>query len=642
MKPTIISNQNFYGGIAVDDKVGVANSHAYSRAVDFRKKPGQLSPLAQPRRTGLNTVVDLIQQIVQVNDGTRYALGDTGYFYAIENDNDVIVKAKLDNGAAGMLYRRDLQEMYMSSQKTVSYYGKFPNPVVQVNKYAESASDDDAAFAEGGTQTYTVPLAIAEDDLNKRSFESDIEPLVKIRVQVNTKGTGNWTLTLHDDANNVLATSTVTSANITSNTYLDFTFSSQIRLYVKPSARTYHYHLTSTVADGTVKTVTANDLSDSDFEIYADRLVDTVDGFHPMAQFLQYVCICNERYLSVWEPLQDVPSNAEWERHRLDFGDGYTSNGLAVTDEYLVISCERRSTTGNRDFQEGRLFFWDGLSETYSFFIEITEGSPSAMYTYQNVVYMIINGALYVWPGGKDLIKLRTLLNTDTEFTNISDTTRVYPNMMGVRRNILLFGYPSVTASQTMEHGVFSWGSVDKNFPTSFGYNYILSTGTKTYDGSNTLKIGCVRSFGDTLYTSWRDDTQPVGFRYGIDIVDNSSTPAYEGAWEARIFDGEAVFKQKVAHDMKLTCVSLPDGYTLRMKYKIDRGSWVYPEDGVLDNEGQTYKTAQIGARNHEVQIGFDWETDPDNRPTEPFIVTCMALDTDLLVNEAPFAEDTF
>lgn len=635
MKPTIISNQQFYGGIATDDKVGIEHSHAYSRCVDFRKKPGQLSPLAQTTRIGSNNVVDLIQQIVQVEDGTRYGLGDQGYFYSIDSNNEVTVQAKLDDGACGMLYRQDLQEMYMTSATTVSYYGKFPTPAIQVNKYAESASTDSRAYVSGGTETYTLGTTVTEQDIHKQYFESDIEPLVKIRVQVGAKGTGNWTLTLHDDANNVLATSTIANADVTSNTSLDFEFSNQVRLYVKPSARTYHFHITSTVADGTIKCSTSNDMDTCDYEIYADRLVNT--DIHPMAQFLQNVCIGNERYLSVWEPLEDTPSNLQWLRHRLDFGPGYKVIGLAVTDEFLVISCERRSTS-DQNFQEGRLFFWDGLSETYSFFIEVNEGSPESLYTYQNLVYMVINGALYVWPGGKSLIKLRTLLNTDTEFTNISDTTRVYPNMMAVRRGILLMGYPSITASQTMEHGVFSWGSVDKNFPTSFGYNYVISTDTRLYNGSDALRIGTVRSYGDTLYISWRDDSEQVGFRYGLDIVDNNSLPAKSGTWEARIFDGEAVFKQKAANDMKLVCTSLPEGYTIRMKYRVDRGSWVYPDDGVL-TEGNTYKVADINQRNHEIQVGFDWESDPDNLPTEPFVVTCIALDVKLLTNEAPFTE---
>jgi hypothetical protein len=634
MKPTVISYQNFFGGISVDDKVGINNSHAYSRGVDFRKKPGQLSPLAGTRRIGSNNVVDLIQQIVQVEDGTRYALGDQGYFYSIDTNNNVTVKAKLDDGATGMLYRADLQEMYMTSSKTVSYYGKFPNPTIQVNKYSESASTDEDAFSEGGLSTYTLGTAIVEDTLNIREFLSDIEPLVKISVEVVAKGTGDWILTLHDDANNILATSTVLNANVTANSTLDFVFSDQIRLYVKPSARTYHFHLTSTVADGTVATETLNDLNTCDYTIYADRLIATNNGLHPIEQFLQFVCIGNGRYLSVWEPLSTNPSNLEWDRHRLDFGPGQEVCGLSITDEYLVIATEKRSTDNSRDFQQGRLYFWDGLSETYNFFIEVNEGSPEALYTYGNIVYMIINGALYVWPGGKNLIKLRTLLNTDTEFSNISDTTRVYPNMMGVRRNILVFGYPSITGSLTMEHGVFSYGAVDKDFPMSFGYNYELSTGTRTYNGTDALRIGSVRSFGDTLYISWRDDTQSAGFEYGLDVVDNSSLPASSGTWESRIFDGKAVFKQKSAIGMKVTSDTIPAGVTINTKYRIDRGAWVYPSDGVM-TAGDKYTVPDIGERFHELQIGFDWVS----TATTPFIVTSLASDVNLLLDEQPFSE---
>jgi len=634
MKPKIVSYQNFYGGISIDNKVGIDNSHAYSRCIDFRKNPSQLTPLAATTRIGSNNVVDLIQQIVQIEDGTRYALGNTGYFYSINASNEVSALSKLDDGAAGMLYRADLQEMYMTSTKTVSYYGKFPSPTIQINKYAESVSVDEDAVRTGGALTYALPDTITENATNMCEFLSDIEPLMKIRVLVAVGGTGDWTLTLHDDANNELATSTVVAASITDATALDFEFSSQVRLYVKPSARTYHFHLTTTVEDGTVTVATTNDLNTADFSIYADRLISTNNGLHPIEQFLQYVCIGNGRYLSVWEPLSGTPSNLEWDRHRLDFGPGFEVCGLSITDEYLVIACEKRSTDADRDFQQGRLYFWDGLSETFNFFIEINEGAPEGLYTYQNVVYMIINGALYVWAGGKSLIKLRTLLNTDSEFTSISDSTRVYPNVMGVRRNILVFGYPSITASQTMEHGVFSYGMVDKDFPASFGYNYVISTGTRLYDGSNALRIGCVRSFGDTLYISWRDDSQEAGFRYGLDVVNNSSSPVASGTWESRIFDATTVFKQKMASDLKLTCDTLPANVTLSMKYKVDRGSWTYPAEGVL-TAGSTYAVADVGKRFHEIQIGFDWAS---TAPT-PFTVTSMSLDVDLLTNESPFSE---
>ena len=634
MKQEVISWQSFVGGIAVDEKVGIDSSHAYARAVDFRKKPGQMSPLPATRRIGSNNVVDLIQNIVQVDDGMRYGLGNTGYFYSIDSNDEVNVLSKLDDGAVGMLYRSDLQEMYLASTTTVSLYGKFPSPSITLNKYGESASTDENAVLSGGTNTYALGTSIIENSVNMQEFQADIEPLSKIRVQVAAKGTGDWTLTLHDDANNTLATSTVATANITSATFLDFEFSSQIRLYIKPSARTYHFHLTSTVADGTVYCSTTSNLNTCDYAIYADRLISTVNGFHPIEQFLQYVCIGNGRYLSVWEPLSNDPSNLEWDRHKLDFGPGFEVCSMSPTDEYLAIACEKRSSDGTKDFQQGRIYFWDGLSETFNFYIEVSEGSPESLYTSQNLIYAIISGALYVWAGGNSLIKLRTLLNTDTEYTDASDITRAYPNMMATRRNVLMFGYPSVTASQLMEHGVYSYGAVDKDFPASYGYNYVMSTNTRRYDGSNALRVGCVRNFGDSLYLSWRDDSQQAGFKYGLDIVDNDSDPAAEGTWESRIFDARAIYKQKIAGDMKLTCAALPANVTLSLKYKIDRGSWAYPTEGVA-TEGDTYVIADVNQRFREIQIGYDWAS----TATTPFVVTGLSLSVDMRNGEQPFTE---
>jgi hypothetical protein len=168
----------------------------------------------------------------------------------------------------------------------------------------------------------------------------------------------------------------------------------------------------------------------------------------------------------------------------------------------------------------------------------------------------------------------------------------------------------------------------------SFGYNYEISTGSRTYNGTDALRIGSVRSFGDTLYISWRDDTEQAGFEYGLDVVDNDSLPASSGTWESRIFDGTAVFKQKSAIGMKVTCDSIPAGVTINTKYKIDRGSWVYPSDGVL-TAGDKYTVPDIGERFHELQIGFDWVS----TATTPFIVTSLASDINLLLDEQPFSE---
>lgn len=629
-RKSVVAQQNFYGGIATDEKLGVKYSHAYSRALDFRKKPSQMSVLPGARKISANNAKDLIQNIVQVPDGTRYAVGDQGYVYRINTSNVVTVIGKLDSGAHGMEFRADTDSVYITSAQTVSRIKTVSTaPNLEINKYSVSVSADKKASRSGGAKTYTIPTAVDESSVNKCEFQPDIEPLYSARVKVVAKGTGDWTLTLHDAENTTLGTATVTAASLINGEFAEFVVATPVRMLVKPNARTYHSHLTSTVADGTVACATENDLNTADFQISATRLVDSRNGIHPIVNFQQYTCFGNERYLSAWEPLSDDPTNPEWQRHRLTFPPGYEVCGMATTDEFLVIACEKRSTDSSKSFQNGKLFMWDGQSTTYNFFIDIPEGSPQSIYTYQNLVYMIINGTLCVWTGGKSLTKVRTFTNSDTEFSDTADDTLVYPNMLAVRRNILLIGYPSSTSNQSIEHGVFSWGAIDKNYPQVFGYNYTISTGTRTYNGSSALRIGCVKSFGSELYISWRDDSQ--AFNYGVDIVDNNSDPASSATWESLIFDGGAAFKRKNAYRYKVTTKTLPSGVIIKPKYKINRASsWTY---GANFTSGTSSTTNLGNGAFYELQYGFDVECSGSTPPE----ILSVAIELDALADADAF-----
>jgi hypothetical protein len=361
----------------------------------------------------------------------------------------------------------------------------------------------------------------------------------------------------------------------------------------------------------------------------ATRLVDSSNGIHPVVNFQQFTCVGNERYLSAWEPLSDDPTNAEWQRHRLTFPPGYEVCGLTTTDEFLVIACEKRSTNSAKDFQDGKLFMWDGQATTYNFFIDVPEGSPQSIATYGNIVYFIANGVLYAWPGGKQITKVRTLTDTDTEFSGVNDDTQNFPNMLAIRRGVLLLGYPSTTNNQTVQHGVYSWGAVDKNYPQVFGYNYTISTTTRTYDGVNTLSIGCVKSFGDELYVSWRDDSK--SFNYGLDVVDNSSAPAATASWESLIFDAGAAFKRKNAYRLKITTKSLPSGVIVKPKYKIDRtSSWTYGSDFT---SGTSSITSLGNQKFNEIQYGFDVECSGSLPPE----ILSVAIEFDSLASADSF-----
>lgn len=592
--------KRFDGGWSSDPQLGSRYSFAYSQHLDFRKKPSQLTVLPRTTEEGNGVITDLIQNTVMDLSGNIYALGDQGNFYRRTAAGVWSSEAKLDDGNFGLSYRSDVDKIFIVSSKAISEYSPISSsPNVKLNKYGSSASADSGATLSGGTNTHTLQTSITEDIRRKQDFTCDIEPIAKIRVQVSAKGTGNWTLTLHDALNNTLATSTVNNASITSSRYLDFEFSSQVRIYVKPNARTYHFHLTSTVADGTVYCSESGNLNTCDFTVYADRLIDTRNGMHPMMTFLQYELIGNGNYLSVWEPLSDEPGNTEFLRHKLTFPAGYEVCGIDRYQEYAAIACEKKTDAGNP--QEGIIFFWDGLSSTYNYFITVPEGSPYSMHSYKDVLYYEAGGSWYAYAGGSP-IKIRTLPDTDSEYSDTTDTTITYPYMATVRRGVHLFGFPSYTTNQSLEHAVYSYGATSKDYPDSFGLNHTISTGT-ILNASGNLRLGHIKSYGDTLLVSWRD-----GSDYGLDKVDNNSDPYATASWESLFYDDNSPFKEKTGLYLVATFDALPPDAQLTLKYRTEReGAWTTSVAFTSANTPKNIAKMTITPKRFvELQKGFD------------------------------------
>jgi hypothetical protein len=555
----------FFGGQASDEAIGTNASFSYSRAMEHRRNPSQLTVLPGPRKISAGVIQDLILNMVQTQNGTRYAYGDQGTIYKIDTANVVTYVNKLATGSDGCLYRSDSDAIYFATQTDLRrYYPISGTPTFDIT-YGPSKSIDTAAYRTGGTSTYTIPLAI--DESQYISFQPDIEPFYSQKVNVVAKGTGNVTMTLHDGLNNVLATTTVTAANMNVGLQ-EFLYSSQIRALVKPNARTYHLHFTSTVADTTIACSTSGSLNTADFELWASLLVDTVNNLHPMAQFEQFTCIGNGRYLAVWEPLTDSnPPNSELQRHRLVFPSGFEVCGLAVTDEFLVIACAKYSSDGTKDFQEGKLFTWDGTAQTYNQIVDVSGGAPEGIQSHENYPYFMVNGVLCAWPGGKNIIKVRTIANLSNTYTSTIDNTHIYPNMLTIRDNMLHVGFPSVTTNTAVEYGVYVWGTLEKNFAPSFNYGYVASPHQTTNTGS-TIQLGCVRNFGDEMYLSWKDSSG----NYGLDIVDNLCTPAPIAKFRARRYEAGEAFRDKQAVKMSVTTAAIPAGVSLTPVHKIDGG----------------------------------------------------------------------
>lgn len=673
-----IHNQYFQSGNSIDPKLSTANSFFDSTNMDFRTVPSamQVEPASRQLATNLS---DLIMGMEQDVAGIRYGVGSNGGVYKINASNVVSKFAQLDsNGAAGITYNQVTDQVYIPSQQTVSLYGRVTaaNPTFRVAQFGISAdvqsgvvniyNPSDGLFdgsprnnagsvgafsgitassqvITNATATTSVPNTLSENTADLCFFNPSIEPFHSIDVNINTVGTGDWTLTLHDSLNNLLSSVTVTNANLVVG-YNKFTFASQIRALVNATqtgnSASYHFHLTSTVADGSVNCLTAGDMTSIDFLLYAYRLVKTNNGWHPTALFtggsFPYLCIGNGNYLATYNFGNDSnPSNAQFVRHQLSFSPGYEVCGLSTNNQYLVIGVEKRSTNSNRNYQAGALYFWDASTNAPNFKIDLPMGAPHSLYTNNGVTYFVCAGCLYAWSGGQTVLKVRKLAYENTDYLNAIDNTLVYPNMLTARYSLLLVGYPSITTNTQIKYGVRSWGSVELTFPNAYGYSYSTSHGNLLNTGSLNLQIGCVQNFVDSMYTSWQY-TDGSGTHYGLDIVDNFSTPATTFDWTSMIWDGGVVYKAKKMLRMKLKFLPLPAGYNLTCSYTIDRTTTTTSSIAKTGDTSLLLDASQ--GRFHELQWGFSGTS---SGATLPLVITGVTVEIDPLTDEIDLRKDS-
>jgi hypothetical protein len=660
-----VNTNYFMGGVTVDPKLGVANSFYYSKNLDFRTIPSQMSVLPAP--SALTGFTDLVQDIQQDLNGVRWGIGSAGNLYQIDtSDNVTLVNTLSENGSAGLLYNQVTDQLYIPGQTKVSTYGQVTTgnpgqPVFKSDNFAQSVSTGggctqlynsttlqyDLGLRSAATLTYSVPVTLSEAATASCPFSPDIEPGYSIQVKIVSKGTGDWTLTLHDSQNNSLAAVTVANASLTNSTFNEFVFGKQVRVLVgsggNHGAANYHFHLTSTVADGTASVVTASDLSTANFTWHAYRLVQTNNGWHPTAMFYvqsgtgtgMSLCIGNGNYLSTYNFSNDNdPLNTAWVRHQLVFAPGYEVCGLSTNNQYLVIALERRSSNASRSFQDGKLVFWDGTTSAASFTIDVPMGAPYGLSTFNNVTYFIIAGSLYAWSGGQTVIKVRRLAYQNTDYLGTVDTTIVNPNMLTSRYSVLMMGYPTSTTNQNIDYGVWSWGTAELTFPNSYGLSYTLSNGyLNNVSPVSNLKIGCCINFVDHMYISW-SYTLAGTTHYGMDVLTNSSYAARSGSWKSLIFDGGARYKQKQAGVMKVSFETLPTGCTVTPFYIIDRGSTV---TGTAVTSG-TNALLTVNKRFHEIQYGFTF-TCPASLTT-PIVFTGVTMEIDPTQAEVDVTKD--
>lgn len=464
---------------------------------------------------------------------------------------------------------------------------------------------DQAPSPEPTGSTYDVPTAINEDAADRLTFTPDKDPQASLDVDITTAGTGDLTITVHDQQNRVLATKTIVAANVSLG-YLEFIFATPWRPVL---GNTYHFHITSTQSDTEILAGTIDEMETIAYHTYFGFLVNDPD-FHPIAPMLNFLAIGNERYIATW-------NGVSYEPNLITLPAGWRIRCFGYWTEYLAIGVWKGSNI--YDYDEGRVYFWDGISVTFNFYIDLpggvnaikgTKGELHMFVGYQGEHLMYSGGTMstLAYRGGTSAVKLKKLPKVTREVY-----VEMFPGALTMWKGLIHYGVAGNSDSTEIERGVYSWGSINTQYPDSLSYDYPISTGNRT---AVNIKVGMIFPAGRKLLIGWQDNVS-----YGVDVVDVTGDPFASGTVEFLIQDDDFIWRDQKAFTLRGDFFPLVTGESVDIKYKLDRqASWI----GLTDLATATNTTDEPGVvrlpiengQNREYQLAIDLFSTGSTSPT--------------------------
>lgn len=304
-----IDNINL-GGMADSKYQGVGNSVARLLGFDIHSDPGVIKSNQALSKDSGGTVTEFVKTIIPSSDGNvyffssesgkiwvksggSYALAYTttpesgsagclgasefdGYIYWATQDRlHRINVADTDDWATNAV--EDWAELnqigetngsnlnYFLTRDSITHttnsdYGlQNTDFYAKSNVYIPQTSVDDSevytftkkAQAGGYAAQVAISAYVHRQQLGLWVNTTDTMTLKSIKLNIIDAGTGNWTVTVHDSADSSIGSKTISNASLVDGVYNEFEFSSPLSMTI---GEEYHIHVTSTVADGQLRT----------------------------------------------------------------------------------------------------------------------------------------------------------------------------------------------------------------------------------------------------------------------------------------------------------------------------------------------------------------------------------------------------
>ncbi len=582
-----IEIKEFNTGMTDFEKDGGDGANAQLvQALQIHEDPSYMVPVPIPTKVSGSIVTDLPKWMVDtVPYGTnKFVYGGSGNMYKVTSSDTFTLDrsgATIANGAAGQGLQVLDDWMYYSTSTTIGRYGLIDaTPTYNDDLFSDGTVNLDQSQTKSG-QTYTTPTSITENATNQLVFIPTRDPIKYIAIIPTAKGTGNWTLTVHDSYNNVIGSATVANASLTNGVANNFTFATPLRVVINNS---YHFHVTSTVADGTVQTGTTSDLSTANYSEYFGILIaDT--NFHPMA-LLNGLVIGNGPYLAYW-------NEATYNPNKIVLDKDFTVRSLWKENEFVVAGCWRGTTIDKAT--DGMLYYWDGISTVFNYSTPVTAGAVNAGTSFKNRTFTILGSSSQMYIDTTPFRLLRTIPSL-----NRGKKLEVYPGAITQWEGRTFIGFGGSTDDSGVLLGVYGYGNSKDTLPEVLTYDFQASSGVTT---GTTMQVGMVKSFGKDMYMGYYD-----GASYFVDKVTKTGNPMTSGSWQSIIIDGGNSHKIKRWGTLVISFVTLATGETVTPKYRTDRSAtFTLGTQVTSTNATPTFAELVINTPSREIEIGFDW-----------------------------------
>jgi hypothetical protein len=491
--PKILINAFNQGGVADSKYSGIKHSNARLIGWDIHSEPGLLKVNQKMSKISGQTVDTFCKVVVAASNNIRYWFSATtgkiwqekaGVFtlvYTFANPAQITAGA----GALGAIEYEGY--LYWFTQNYVNRI--FVDNADGASAWTTNVStiwaelNLDQRFYQFSGITYAMTTGVNEGATHRHTFVADELLLETISFRLPAKGTGDVTVVVHNSANTVIGTKTIANASLLNGAINYFQFSTPLNL---TKGSTYHVHVYSTVADGTVDVLQLNNLEASAMSLYRT----SSSSYHPTRIVDAVLYIGDNQYV-----------------HQID-GETFTAKALDIESQYQISALGKYGTdllvgtiiSSSVSFCE--IFRWNTWSVSFTNSDIIFEPGINAFLEADN--YVIVNaglaGNLYSY-NGQQLEFYKKIPGTYSP----TKQAIIYGNASALLNGFLpIFGVSNYTGDPC-DQGIWSLGNHSSNYPIVRNLEFPTSNvDANNYNILTGIEIGAIIVVGQDVYNSWQ------------------------------------------------------------------------------------------------------------------------------------------